>query len=84
MDGLQEGLMALSGEEDRSGACDLIAQAEGALRSIVRYDPSLEELAEQLSGLRSAADDAAELLRIRPGRWSSLPTSWTSWRAAWM
>ena len=63
MDGLQEGLMALSGGEDRSGACDLIAQAEGALRSIVRYDPSLEELAEQLSGLRSAADDAAELLR---------------------
>ena len=63
MDGLQEGLMALSGGEDRSGACDLIAQAEGALRSIVRYDPSLEGLAEQLSGLRSAADDAAELLR---------------------
>ena len=63
MDGLQEGLMALSGGEDSSGACDLIAQAEGALRSIVRYDPSLEELAEQLSGLRSAADDAAELLR---------------------
>ena len=63
MDGLQEGLMALSGGEDSSGACDLIAQAEGALRSIVRYDPSLEELAEQLSSLRSAADDAAELLR---------------------
>lgn len=65
MDGLQEGLMALSGGEDSSGACDLIAQAEGALRSIVRYDPSLEELAEQLSSLRSAADDAAELLRDR-------------------
>ena len=63
MDGLQEGLMALSGGEDSSGACDLIAQAEGALRSIVRYDPSLEELAEQLSSLRSAADDAADSLR---------------------
>lgn len=63
MEALQEARFALSGGEDSQGACDLIGEAEGAVRSVVRLGPQLEELGEKLTGLRYAADDAAETLR---------------------
>lgn len=62
MDGLQSASFALSGNEDRQGACDLIADAEGDLREISRFSPQVEELASQLTALRAAADEAAEQL----------------------
>ena len=62
MDGIQSARFALVGGEDSQGACDLIADAEGAVRSILRYSPRLEELGEKLSALMAAADDAAETL----------------------
>ncbi len=63
MDGLRGAEFALTGSEDSQGACDLIADAEGALREIARLGPQVEELADKLTALRSAADDAAETLR---------------------
>ena len=63
MDGIQAAEFALLGSEDSQGACDLIADAEGSVRSILRYTPQMEELSEKLGALRSAADDAAETLR---------------------
>lgn len=63
MDAIQEASYALSGTEDRSGACDLIADAEGAVHSISRIAPKMEEIAEKLTALRYASDDVAELLR---------------------
>ncbi len=62
MDAVQAAHDALSGNEDSSGACDLIADAEGAVRSISRYSAQLEGLEEKLSALRADADEAAELL----------------------
>lgn len=62
MDGIQAARYALSGGEDSQGACDLIADAEGALHSIARFSPQVEQLLECLSNLRGAADDAAERL----------------------
>ena len=63
MEALQEAQFALSGGEDSRGACDLISEAEGAVRSVTRLGPQLEELGEKLTALRCAADDAAEVLR---------------------
>ena len=63
MEALQEAQFALSGGEDSQGACDLIGEAEGAVCSVVRLGPQLEELGEKLTSLRYAADDAAETLR---------------------
>ena len=63
MDGLQAAEFALLGSEDHQGACDLIGEAEGALHGIARLSPQVEELAGQISALRSAADDMAEALR---------------------
>lgn len=63
MESLQEARFALSGGEDCQGACDLIREAEGAIRSVTRLGPQLEELGEKLIALRCAADDAAELIR---------------------
>lgn len=63
MEAIQEAQFALSGGEDSQGACDLIGEAEGAVRSVVRLGPQLEELGEKLTNLRYAADDAAETLR---------------------
>ena len=63
MDGIQAAEFALLGSEDSQGACALIADAEGSVRSILRYTPQMEELSEKLGALRSAADDAAETLR---------------------
>lgn len=62
MDGLQAAGYALSGSEDSQGACDLLSEAEGAVRSIARFSPELEELAEKLTALCGAAEDAAEIL----------------------
>ena len=63
MEAIQEAQFALSGGEDSQGACDLIGEAEGAVRSVIRLGPQLEELGEKLTSLRCAADDAAEVLR---------------------
>ena len=63
MESLQEAQFALSGGDDSQGACDLIREAEGAIRSVTRFSTQLEELGEKLTALRCAADDATELLR---------------------
>ena len=63
MEAIQEAIYALSGGEDGQGACDLISEAEGAIRSVTRLGPQLEELGEKLTSLRYAADDAAETVR---------------------
>lgn len=63
MEAIQEAQFALSGGEDSQGACDLISEAEGAIRSVTRLGPQLEELGEKLTSLRYAADDTAEVLR---------------------
>ena len=63
MDAVQEAEYALSGSEDSQGACDLIAQAEGAIGRVARLTDPLSALGEKLSALRCAADDAAECLR---------------------
>ena len=63
MDALREARFALSGGEEAEGACGLIGQAEGEIRAVARLSPQLGELGEQLTALRCAADDAAEVLR---------------------
>ena len=63
MEAIQEAQFALSGGEDCQGACDLIGEAEGAIRSVTRLGPQLEELGEKLTALRCVADDAAEYIR---------------------
>jgi len=63
MEAIQEAQFALSGGEDSQGACDLISEAEGAVRSVARLSPQMEELGEKLNNLRYAADDAAETVR---------------------
>lgn len=63
MEGLQAATHALSGSENNQGACDLISDAEGAIQSIYRISPQMEELLKKLTALRSIADDTAETLR---------------------
>lgn len=63
MEAIQEAQFALAGGEDSQGACDLISEAEGAIRSVTRLSPQLEELGEKLTALRYAADDASEVIR---------------------
>ena len=63
MEAIQEAQFALFGGEDSRGACDLIAEAEGAVRSVAKLGPQLAELGEKLATLRYAADDAAETVR---------------------
>ncbi|MCI9156047.1 MAG: DNA repair protein RecN [Lawsonibacter sp.] len=63
MEAVQEALFALSGGDDSRGACDLIGEAEGAVRSVAKLGPQMEKLGEKLTNLRCAADDAAEILR---------------------
>ena len=63
MEAIHEAQFALSGGEDSRGACDLIGEAEGAVRSVARLGHQMEELGEKLTNLRYAADDAAEVLR---------------------
>ncbi len=63
MEAVQSAEFALSGDEDRDGACSLIAQAEGELQGVSSISPELGELSEKLTALRCAADDAADTLR---------------------
>ena len=56
-------LDGVSGDEDRDGACSLIAQAEGEVQGVSSISPELGELSEKLTALRCAADDAADTLR---------------------
>ena len=63
MDAVQRAEFALSGDEDRDGACSLLAEAEGEVQSVASIGPELEELSEKLTALRCAADDAADVLR---------------------
>ncbi len=63
MDAVQQAQFALSGTEDSQGACDLIANAEGAVQSVAQVGPQFAELAEKLTALRSFAEDAAETVR---------------------
>ena len=63
MEAVQSAEFALSGDEDRDGACSLIAQAEGEIQGVSSISPELGELSEKLTALRCAADDAADTLR---------------------
>ena len=63
MEAVQSAEFALSGDEDRDGACSLIAQAEGEVQGVSSISPELSELSEKLTALRCAADDAADTLR---------------------
>ena len=63
MEAIQSAEFALSGDEDRDGACSLIAQAEGEVQGVSSISPELSELSEKLTALRCAADDAADTLR---------------------
>ena len=63
MDALQAAEYALGGDEDNHGACALIADAEGELRGVARLSPQIGALADQVSTLRAAAEDALESLR---------------------
>ena len=63
MEAVQSAEFALSGDEDRAGACSLIAQAEGEVQGVSSISPELGELSEKLTALRCAADDAADTLR---------------------
>ena len=60
---IQAAEFALNGDEDQPGACGLIADAEGEVRSASRYSNQMDELAEKLAAVLAAADDAQELLR---------------------
>ena len=63
MEAVQSAEFALSGDEDRDGACSLIAQAEGEVQGVSSISPELSELSEKLTALRCAADAAAATLR---------------------
>ena len=63
MEAVQAAEYALCGSEDSQGACDLIADAEGEVRSVARVSTQMAELLEKMTALRYAADDAAEMLR---------------------
>ena len=63
MEAVQSAEFALSGDEDRDGACSLIAQAEGEVQGVSSISPELGELSEKLTALRCAADDEADTLR---------------------
>jgi len=63
MEALEEAYFALSGNEDQSGAVDLLSDAEHALGSVSALSGELEQTAEQLSELRYSASDLAERIR---------------------
>lgn len=54
---------ALSGDDEREGAASLIAAAEGALSGVAGMSEEIAGVTGRLVELRSAADDAAELVR---------------------
>ncbi len=84
MEAIQEAQFALSGGDDNQGACDLISEAEGAVRSVSRLGPQLDELAEKLTALRYAADDAAEVVRDFADEFDFSSDELDHWRADWM
>ena len=47
---IQAADFALNGDEEQPGACGLIADAEGEVRSAARYSTQMDELAEKLAG----------------------------------
>lgn len=63
MEALEEAYFALSGNEDQSGAVDLLADAERALGYVSSLSSDMEKTVESLSELRYAADDMAEQIR---------------------
>ena len=62
MEAVEAAEYAMSGSDNSQGACSLIEEAEGSVRSAVRSCPQLQALAEQLNSLRCAADDVVETL----------------------
>ncbi len=63
MEAVRSAQFALSGDEDRAGACGLIADAEGEIQGVASISSELSQLSEKLTALRCAADDAADNLR---------------------
>ena len=55
--------LALSGDEDSPGAAALLSEAEGAIHGVRNVSGEVSDLAERLTELRCAADDAAEQVR---------------------
>ena len=62
MEAVEAAEYAMSGSDNSQGACSLIEEAEGNVRSAVRNCPQLQALAEQLNSLRCAADEVVETL----------------------
>ena len=74
MDAVEGACLALSGDEERSGAAALLAEGEDALRPAARLSDEAQTLLERLTELRCGAEDLAEELRdlresfdFRPG-----------------
>lgn len=63
MEALEEAYLALSGNEDQSGAVDLLADAERSIGYVSSLSSDMEQTVETLSELRYAADDMAERIR---------------------
>ena len=63
IDAVERAHQALSGDEDAEGAVSLLMTAEEALQTAGGIDDKAAKLGEQLTELRCAADDAAELVR---------------------
>lgn len=63
--GLSSALDALYGDENGSGASDLLSAAERELTRLVSVDDSFSEQAEQLAQLRIAMDNVTNELRSR-------------------
>lgn len=63
MDAVKAAEYALNGDENTQGAIALLGEAEGEIRSVVRYSQQMSDVAEILTQLRSLADDASERLR---------------------
>lgn len=60
---MEDAHRALSGDDDSAGAASLVMEAEQSLFSARTVSDEVSALAEKLTELRCAADDAAELVR---------------------
>ena len=63
LDSVEGACLALSGDEDRSGAAALLGEGEDALRPAARLSDQAQALLERLTELRCGAEDLAEELR---------------------
>jgi len=63
MDAVEAAIFALAGDEDSSGACALLSDAQQSLEDGGRYSDEMDELAKKAAEVRYAADDLAELTR---------------------